>query len=227
MSAAAVTGLLAEARIVRRAGLAVAAVGGDAARAAREAERLLAEGAAGLVSFGIAGGLDPALASGMLLLPRAVRGDGEERWEVESQWRRRLATTLATAGLAVSEGDLLGAGAVAASAEDKRALFQRTGAAALDLESHAVARVAARAERPFVALRALADPAGRDLPPAALVGLDAQGRPAVGPVLAALAKDPRQVAALFRLARDTQRALAALRRAVAVLDAGSRPLMEL
>lgn len=224
MPAAAVTGLLAEARIARRAGLAVAAVGGDEARAEREAERLLAEGAAGLVSFGIAGGLDPALASGMLLLPHVVLAEGAERWEVEPQWRRRLVTALSAAGLAVSEGDLLGAGAVAATTADKRALFERTGAAALDLESHAVARVAARAKRPFVVLRALADPAGRGLPPAALVGLDAQGRPAVGPVLAALARDPRQIAGLFRLARDTQRALAALRRAVAAI--GPRLFME-
>lgn len=221
MPAAAVTGLVAEARIARRGGLVAVAVGGDAARAAAAARRLLAEGVAGLVSFGIAGGLDSALAPGTLLLPQTVLDDGGERWPVDAPWRARLAAALAASGVAVGEGDLAGASSAVAAVTQKTALHRRTGAVAVDLESHAVARAAAEAKRPFVALRAVGDPAERSLPPAALVGLDAEGRPALGPVLAAIARDPRQIPALLRVARDTRAALAALRHTVAVLKAAA------
>jgi adenosylhomocysteine nucleosidase len=59
----------------------------------------------------------------------------------------------------------------------------------------------------------VADPAERALPPAALIGLDAAGRPALGRVLLSLVRQPAQLPALLQLARDTRRALAALRRA--------------
>ena len=75
----------------------------------------------------------------------------------------------------------------------------------------------ARADIPFAVLRAIADPAERALPPAALIGLNAAGRPALGRVLLSLASQPGQLPALLQVARDTRRALAALRRAGAAL----------
>ena len=218
MPAAAVTGLTAEARIVRRAGLVAVAVGGDAARAGVAARRLLAEGAIGLVSFGVAGGLDPALAPGTLLLPQAILDEGGARWPVDAPWRAQLAAALKMGCVAVSEGDLIGVSSAAGTAAQKAMLHRRTGAVAVDLESHAVACAAAEAKRPFVVLRAVGDPAERSLPSPALVGLDAEGRPALGPVLAAIARNPGQIPALLRVARDTRCALAALRGAVAALD---------
>src|SRR5260370_19693468 len=77
---AAVTGLAAEACIVRRIGWRAVAVGGDADRTRRAIAQLIAEGASALVSFGICGGLDPALGSGALILPHAVSSeDGRHR----------------------------------------------------------------------------------------------------------------------------------------------------
>ena len=84
----------------------------------------------------------------------------------------------------------------------KRCLWLCSGAVAIDLESGAVARAAAASGMPFAVLRAICDPAGRPVPPAARLGLNATGSLAVRHVLAALAVDPAQVPALLRLAAD-------------------------
>lgn len=214
---AAVTGLAAEARIARRAGLAAAAAGGEAARTEAAIARLVADGASALVSFGICGGLDPALAPGTLLLPRAVLDEAGARFAADPAWHGRAVAALAARSLAAATGDLLGAAEIVATPQRKQALHRATGAVAADLESHLVARAAARARLPFLALRAVADPAARALPPAALIELGPAGRPALGAVLCSLARRPGQLPALLRVAGEARRALAALRRAAPVL----------
>ena len=59
-------------------------------------------------------------------------------------------------------------------------------------------------------LRTIADPATRELPPAALIPLRADGMPALRRVLAEVARRPHQLGALVGLAREMRQALAAL-----------------
>ncbi len=61
MRVGAVTGLAAEAKVARRAGLIARPSGGIAAQTTASPRRLLREGAEALISFGIAGALAPAL----------------------------------------------------------------------------------------------------------------------------------------------------------------------
>jgi adenosylhomocysteine nucleosidase len=219
MRVAAVTGLAAEARIARRAGLAAAASGGDAARTRAVIARLVADGATALVSFGICGGLDPALQPGCLLLPEGVRDEAGKRWAADRAWHAHIAAALATRGIGARQGDMLGADAIVASPERKAVLRRESGAIAADLESHHVARAAVESGLPFLVLRAVADPAERALPPAALIELDASGRPALAAVLLSLARHPAQLPSLLRVASDTRRALRALDRGAVALAA--------
>jgi adenosylhomocysteine nucleosidase len=214
MRPAAICGLEAEARIARRAGLAARACGGLVQPTLAAAQSLLADGADALVSFGIAGALAPHLASGALLLPRAVIDHEGSAHRVSMDWRTRVEASLVAAGLHAETGDLLGAGAVVGSREAKETLYRASGAIAVDLESHLVARAAESAGRPFLILRAVADGAAQRLPPAALIELKPSGAPALGRVLASILGDPRQIPALLRLASDTRRALFALRSAI-------------
>jgi adenosylhomocysteine nucleosidase len=207
MAFAAVTGLAAEARIARRMGLRAIATGGNAERTKAAAARLVADGATGLLSFGICGGLDPALAAGTLILPRAVQSETGERRFTDASTHRRCIDAL---GGGLFTQDILGANSVADTVERKAALFRRTGAAAIDNESHLVAAAAIAARIPFLVLRAVADPANRALPPAALVGLDAEGRPALAPVLRSLVARPAQLPALIAVALDARKALRGL-----------------
>jgi hopanoid-associated phosphorylase len=210
MKVAAVTGLAAEAKLARRAGLVAQPSGGVPAQTIAIAESLLRDGAEALISFGIAGALAPALTPGSLLVPRAVIDETGARYAVDPEWRMRVTDALRGAGLRVEGGDLLGARGAAASPARKAEFYRITGAVAIDLESHLVAQVAARAGEPFLALRAIADSATQALPDAAVHGLAANGKPALARVLLSVARDPRQIPALIALAGDTRRALDAL-----------------
>lgn len=221
MAAAILTGMALEARIARRSGLPVVCATGGAAAVA--AHRLLEGGACGLISFGIAGGLVPDLRPGSLVVATAVVDEDGPVYEAWQPWRDRLHNALPQAHSAL----LAGARMPAATVGDKTRLKALTGAAAVDLESLAVARACQAWGRPFAVLRAVADPAWRALPAAALAGLDGAGRMAPGAVLARLAADPRELVALGRLAWDLGRALAALRGAAQTLPAdllGGGPL---
>src|SRR5581483_5151670 len=142
---------------------------------------------------------------------------GEGFW-VDLDWHARLVAAARGAGLALlAVGGILAGDAIAATADAKARLHRDSGAIAIDLESHRVAVAAQRARVPFVILRAVADPAERDLPAAALAPLSRSGRPQALRIAASLARKPGQLAALRQLRRDAQAALAALEQGGRVL----------
>jgi len=183
--------------------------------AAREAERLVAAGAAGLVSFGFAGALDPALRPGDLLLAERVLWPGGEKLTTDAAWRARFAEVAGGVGCRLIVATLAGSDRAVATCSAKQALRAQTGAAAVDLESHSVGLVACGAGLPFIALRAVVDPAHRALPPAALAGLGDDGRRRPIAVAAALCRRPQDLPGVLRLALDSLAALASLRRLAA------------
>ena len=188
-----VVGLAAEARIARRLGWRVAIGGGTGSGALVAAQKLIDEGSEALVSFGLAGGLDPVLRPGVLVVPAAVIVDGE-RYPTDPELSRMLG--------GVTMHALVGADEVVASVADKRRLHCRTAAAAVDLESGPIARVATAHGVPFAVLRAICDPANRALPAAALAAIDARGVIGMWSVIASLAARPGQLPALLALAVD-------------------------
>ena len=202
----AVTGLRAEARIAAGTGVMTVAGGGDPARLALLLQAALARGARAVISFGIAGGLEPGLAPGSVLIARAVHHGGL-RTETASAWVVRLAAALPGARIA----DIAGVDAAVVGAADKTALHRRTGAAAVDMESHVASRLAALHGLPFAALRVVADPAERSLPPAALVGMRPDGTTDIGAVLRSLGRAPRQLPGLIRTGLDARAAFSALK----------------
>jgi adenosylhomocysteine nucleosidase len=197
-----VVGLAAEARIARRLRWCVAIGGGTDPGAEAAARRLIDDGCDALVSFGLAGGLDPALRPGALVVPSVVVLQGGVHRRTDPELARLLggASTQAVAG----------AGAIVANRADKRRLHGGTSAAATDLESGAVARVAAEHGLPFAVLRAVCDPAERSLPAAAMAALDVHGAVQVWRLVASIVTRPGQLPALFVLAADAAAARRAL-----------------
>lgn len=197
-----VTGLAAEARLLAGISACVAVGGGSARGAEGAASRLIGQGVTALISFGLAGGLDPALPPGALAVPVHVLGDG-----ISYPCDPSLLEWLGGPTI----GTMIGAEHAIHSLAEKVRLFRATGAAAVDLESVAVGRVAAANALPFAVLRAVADPAVRALPPAALLALDADGQIAVRRVVASIARQPNQIWNLIRLAGDANAARRTLR----------------
>jgi adenosylhomocysteine nucleosidase len=209
MAVVAVTGLRAEAAIAQRAGLRTVCAGGIPERTRIALDHALLDGVDGLVSFGLAGGLAPQLRPGALIVASEIVDPEGNRLPVDQGWAASLRR--ATGAL---DGAILGALVPATSAAAKAALFARTGALAVDLESLVVARAAQRTGLKFIVVRAVADSASRDLSPAALIALRQDGTADLPRILWSVARRPAQIAGLIRLAQDAGHALGALRRAV-------------
>jgi hopanoid-associated phosphorylase len=207
-----VTGMGSEARIFGADALTIS-TGGDPGATRAGIASLIARGADRLVSFGIAGALDPSLKPGDLIIGVAVRTTDGVRMPVDQKWLAHLTTHLTTARVA----DVVGSTSIAATAEQKAMLHRDTGAASVDQESHWVADAAHANHLPFIVIRAIADRAGDSLPPAVLVGLDAQGNPRTNAIIGALLRDPLQLPGLIRVALQTNRALRSLLRGRAAL----------
>ncbi len=143
---------------------------GDPGRARTGARQLAARGARAIISFGPAVGLAPVLRPGDLVVAECVVLPSGETIATDLAWRNRLVRCLSPLNPNLKVARLAGRDRLAASAREKRAVFQATFAAALDSESHAIADVAQAAGLPFLALRAVADPAEQSRPQAAYRG---------------------------------------------------------
>lgn len=136
----------------RRATVIVTGIGAD--RAVERVERLLRDAPPSLLlHVGFAGGLDPALAAGDVLRIGRVVNEAGERVVLDPADGRAV---------------LLTAGAVADSPARKAELFKRHLAAAVDMETFHVARLAQQAGVRMIALRAISDPAHTTLPAACI-----------------------------------------------------------
>jgi adenosylhomocysteine nucleosidase len=211
----AIVGLAREAKIAAGPGVTAVVAGAAHAGLAQRLERAIADGGRAIISFGLAGGLDPDLRPGACVIGQAIVFEGE-RLSVDRRWADRLAARLPGARRA----DIAASDRPLADVAAKRALRRATGASAVEMESAIAAKLAAAHGLPFAALRVICDPAGRALPPAALAGFADDGETDFGAVLRSLAEVPGQLPALLRLAFDAWRAFAGLRRCRKALATG-------
>lgn len=181
--------------------------GMGATRAGKAAEGLKAQGATALMSFGFAGGLDPALRPGDLLLPESVQA--HQDWPVDLDWRDRVRQRLAMC-LPASGGILASSETVLTSTEEKNKLAATTGASAVDMESGAVAEVAASAGLPFLAVRAISDPVEFSPPGILLQAVRPDGSAELTRLLPLLLNGSVSLLTLLRLATDSRAACSTL-----------------
>ncbi|MDE2449498.1 MAG: purine and other phosphorylase-like protein, family 1 [Gammaproteobacteria bacterium] len=180
--------------------LAVSGIGRAAAAAA--ARRLVLAGATALASFGMAGGLDPTLICGAVLLPEEVAagdgiGSGDPVMPTSGEWRQRLRAALPDSCI-VCGGRLLTSARPIGQPRAKADAWRHAGAAAVDMESAAIAQVAGQAGLPFIALRVIVDTAADELPLAVLAA-SVGGRLRVGRLIGGLLRAPGDFGALVRL----------------------------
>jgi hopanoid-associated phosphorylase len=178
-------------------------------------ERLVADGARGIISFGIAAGLRADLKSANCVVGTSVICDGRS-YSADATWTTRIARCLPDAEL----GAVAGCQTVVADPAAKKILFDETGAIAADMESHVVARIAADRQLPFAILRVIADPAHQRLPPAAIHGLKPDGSPDILAVVKSLSSEPSELPDLIRAAIAARRAMIELFRCHRLLGPG-------
>jgi adenosylhomocysteine nucleosidase len=191
------------------------------ARAAEAARRAIEADASALLSFGIAGGLRSGIATGAVILPNTVI-DVAGALSCDPGWCTQLADTLGKTFTLIRD-PLVSIDHVATTLPEKQSLAQRHEAAAVDMESAAIAREAAAAGLPFAALRVVADGSADALPRDIESLVTADGRTHL-PALLGFCARPQDLPALIRLGRRSGRARAVLARVAETLAReGLRP----
>ncbi len=162
-----------------------------------------------VISWGVCGGLDPRLRPGDLILGAEVVS-AEGRINTDEAVTSSLAQRLMDAGAHVAVERVAGVSSPVSTARAKAELRLATGAAAVDMESMIAGRFALERRTPFAILRAVADPADRDLPPLVLSAVNSDGRINAAAVLGDLVRSPGQFTGLVAAARDGRAAFRAL-----------------
>ena len=193
--------------------------GMGSAAAALAARALVDAGVTALAGWGMAGALDPALRAGTVLLPSQVISREGAVFPTSRYWRQRLMPAIA-AHCPVTCGKLLTSPRAIGSTAEKAAAFRETGAAAVDMESLAVAEVAKAHGLPFIVVRAIVDTAADALPRAVTEAANSAGQLQIWSLIGKLARAPGDLASLVRLTRRyraANRSLAAVGRAGGVV----------
>jgi hypothetical protein len=147
-----------------------------------------------IIMAGIAGALDPSLRCGDIVMD-APAGQAPEH-------------------LPFRFGKIHTSQQIVATPAQKAALFQRTGALAVDMETALVRPVADAAGIPLVGIRAICDTAGEAIDPVVRSFVDNLGRPRLAVLAAGLLRRPKLIGELRRLSARTRRATDAVGQAV-------------
>jgi len=175
----------------------------------------IARDCCGLVSFGVAGGLSPDISAGTCIVGSMIVSE-TIKLATDRDWSQALLQLIPDA----IHGAIAGATTIVAHPEAKRSLHMSTGALAVDNESRVVASVAAARRLPMAAVRVIMDPAGRQLPAAALASVRKNGTIDPAALVRAIVGQPGELPMLLRTALDALIGFAALLRCRQLLGPG-------
>ena len=172
-------------------------------------------GCRNIISFGLAGGLAPYLRAGDWVVASSVI-DAKQTRLTDQTWSKKILTMIPGAWHA----PILGVDTAITDIVGKRRAHAETGAAAVDMESHLVARLATAHGLSFTAVRVVVDPAHRFVPAAALAGMLPCGKTSIAAVMREVIARPSQLLGLIRVSFDAYVAHGALRRTRRILGPG-------
>ena len=184
------TGFTREVRTIARPGVIAIAGGGVAERLEQVLHAEAANGAAGIVSYGLTGGLADGLRIGDWIVGDRLTGAIDH--DCDAGWRDALAARLPGARI----GGFFADGRMIDTIAEKRALGVRHSALAVDMESHVAAGVARTHGLPFAIVRIVSDEVDHLLPHAITVSMRPDGgfdRTAMRGSLAAAPEQMRDV----------------------------------
>lgn len=211
-----ITGMQREAACCESEGVVIICSGANVQHLREQLARLENQKFSAVLSVGLAGGLDPSLRAGDILIADAIV-EKDQRLPTDPRFAQALTQGISACGDKVVNGPIYGADAIVLSVEEKARLRATSQAMAVDMESHIAADFARRCQLPFVAFRVISDPAQRALPPLALKAITPQGDVDIKEIALGLLQAPGQIAGLIRAGIDSQAAFKRL--------SGCRPLL--
>ena len=177
--------------------------GAGSENARKAAELLVSKGATKLMSWGCAAALSPDLKMGDLVLADSLMDENGDEVSVHPIWHQHAKTVLSSQ-ITAYKGALIASNSIVSTAQAKENLHAKTGAIALDMESYAIAKVAQHYAIPFLAIRAIADPASMDLPAAVENALNENGEVAITRIIKSLVLNPKELPHLIQIGQYFQ-----------------------
>jgi hypothetical protein len=138
-----------------------------------------------IILAGLAGGLDPSLAVGDVVI------QAPPNQSIPADWIPANARN----------GKIVGAQSLVCTPQEKLALYRSTGCIAVDMETHVVTAYAERLGKPLLIIRAISDTAAHSIDPRLINLFDANGRIRPLGIAQYLLRNPSSVVTLFRLHR--------------------------
>jgi adenosylhomocysteine nucleosidase len=181
------TGFTREVRTIEGPGVVAIAGGGVAERLEAALHQAAANGASGIVSYGLTGGLADGLKIGDWVVGSRIAGAIDH--DCHPGWRDALASRLPGARIGAFFAD----GRMIDTIAEKRALGVDHDALAVDMESHVAARVAKAHGLPFAIVRIISDEVDHLLPHAITVSMRPDGGFDRTRMRASLADNPGQM----------------------------------
>ncbi|HMI19738.1 MAG TPA: phosphorylase [Sphingomonas sp.] len=181
------TGFTREVRTIEGPGVVAIAGGGVAERLEARLHQAASNGASGIVSYGLTGGLADGLRIGDWVVGSRLAGAIDH--ECHPGWRDALASRLPGARIGAFFAD----GRMIDTIAEKRALGLNHDALAVDMESHVAARVALAHGLPFAIVRIISDEVDHLLPHAITVSMRPDGGFDRTRMRKSLADDPAQM----------------------------------
>ncbi len=173
--------------------IAVVETGTGFARARRATQALIdAHTPKWILSAGFSGALDPKMKVGNIVVADVV-------CDVHGQELVQNSNMPANPDAGLFVGRILNTDEIVRTVEEKQRLAHEHGAIAVDMESLAVAQVAAETHTKYLAVRVISDDMSADLPPEVLSVLGATGTYRVGAAVGAVWKRPGAVKDLWKL----------------------------
>ena len=203
----ALVGLTFEARIAAGPGVLVICRDTESCVAASIGDAVK-KGCRSIISFGVAGGLAPHLRPGDWVVASSIV-DKQHIRPTDRIWSEKILEMIPGA----VHMPIAGVDSAIVNPAAKRQMHAESGAAAVDMESHLVARLASIHGLSFAAVRVVIDPAHRVVPVAALAGMRPDGGTSITAIMRELISGPSQLSGLLRVAFDAYAARRALLRA--------------
>jgi len=183
--------------------------GANADRAEALSRKLIDEGAAVVLSVGLSGALIKELKTGDVFVAETIVGANGVKYNVPELINEELRQVKTEDK--VYRGVAVGSDEIVSSIDEKSRLATEYSAAAVDMESHRIAKVATENNIPYTAIRAVVDGSDRAIPEAALDSINEKGETKSMSVLIKTLKSPKQLPALISLGADAALAQKVLR----------------
>jgi hopanoid-associated phosphorylase len=195
-------GLESEAAIARQiAGASIACAAARPQKARWLARELVKKGATRLMSFGIAGALEPGLPIGSLIIgTQVISVDGT--WDCDGPWISQLSQRMPEAHC----GPVWGSETLVPTAVNKLTLYKKSRCLIVDMESQCAAQIASEAKLPLAVIRVVCDNADMDVPQLVMSAIAEDGHISALTALWSVLRNPTQIPDLIRVACGTSKA---------------------